>query len=185
MLTIYVSPRNQEITTVDGSKMTVKGTYVREVSGFISLQDLKPSSDLNDVEIVLMSRFFQKKLNLKENIKKAVLLFLQNYHAKQDISFDCYAFANLVRGVKLHEVPYMLKFWNISSVPLRKRAGSVIFLISDERFHHAAIYIGSGLYISVWGAGGDLEITTLSSMKRDFKAEKVVLAEPIYNTESQ
>lgn len=47
-----------------------------------------------------------------------------------------------------------------------------------ERFHHAAIYIGCGLCISVYGAGGDLEIATLQDMKRSFKTNQVVVATP-------
>lgn len=179
MLTIYVSPRDQQITTVNGTLMTVKAVFVREAGGFISLQDLKPPSDLDDLELVLVLRFFTKKIRLPADVKTAMLDFLRSYHAKQDISFDCYAFANLVKGAWSHKVPYMLKHWDTRVLPWRPRVGSVVFFLSGENhFHHAAVYIGAGLYISVWGAGGDLEIATLKSMKRDFGAERAVLAQP-------
>lgn len=179
MLTIYVSPRDQQITTVDGSHMTVKEMFVREAGGFVSLQDLEPPSDLDDLELVLVRRFFPKKLHITADVRAAMLDFLRSYHAKQDISFDCYAFANLVKGMEAHEVPCMLKYWEIRALPWRLRPGSVVFFLSGEnQFHHAAIYLDSGLHISVWGAGGDLEISTLKSMKRDFGAERAVLAIP-------
>lgn len=179
MLTIYVSPRDQQITTVDGSQMTVKEVFVREAGGFVSLQDLEPPSDLNDLELVLMRCFFPKKLDITDDAKTAMLDFLRSYHAKQDISFDCYAFANLVKGMETHKVPFMLKYWETRALPWRLRPGSVVFFLSGKnQFHHAAVYLGSGLYISVWGAGGDLEIATLKSMKRDYSAERAVLAIP-------
>lgn len=179
MLTIYVNPRDIPITTVDGCQMSVKLVMVREAGGFISLQDWETPTELNDVEIVLTRNFCPKRLQLPHNVRQAILHFLSRYHAKQDISFDCYAFANLVKGVEVHQVPLMLKYWNRRPKPLFVPIGSIIFFESSENtFHHAAVYIGHGLYISVWGAGGDLEVATLESMKRDYGAERVVLAQP-------
>lgn len=179
MLTIYVSPRDQQITTVDGVRMIVKEVFVRGAGGFVSLQDLEPPSDLNDLELVLVRRFFLKRIRIPADAKVAMLEFLRSYHAKQDISFDCYAFANLVKGVEAHKVPYMLKYWELRSLPWLVRPGSIVFFLSGEdHFHHAAVYIDSGLYLSVWGAGGDLEIATLKAMKRDYGAERIALAVP-------
>lgn len=179
MLTIYISPRNIQITTVDGSEMSVRGTFVCGESSYISLQDWEPQPELEDVEIILIKRFFAKKLRLPQDLLQAMIVFLQSYHAQQNISVDCYAFANMVKGIESHKVHFMLKYWETKPLPWYVPVGSVVFLKSGENhFHHAAIYIGSGLYISVWGAGGDLEIATLKSMKKDYGAEQVVLAQP-------
>lgn len=179
MVTIYVSPREIPITTVDGSHMTVKMVLVHEAGSFISLQDWEPPTELHDVKIVYVRRFCSKRLKIPQNVKGAILHFLSTYHAKQDITFDCYAFVNLVRGVEVHKVPYMLKYWRTRPLPRVLPLGSIVFFESGEnRFHHAAIYLGQGLYISVWGAGGDLEIAALKSMKRDYGAERVVFAQP-------
>jgi len=35
MLTIFVSPRNNQITTADGQVMTVKGLFVSEAGGLL------------------------------------------------------------------------------------------------------------------------------------------------------
>lgn len=179
MVTIYVSPREVPITTVDGRRMSVKLVLVHEAGGFISLQDWEPPTEIEEVELIWARRFYPKRFQLPQEVQQAMRFFLKRYHAKQDISFDCYAFANLTKGIEVHKVPYMLKYWNRRPLPWFVPIGGVVFFESGEnQFHHAAIYIGHGLYISVWGAGGDLEVATLKSMKRDYGAERVVLAEP-------
>lgn len=180
METIYIRSRNVSIITVDGYRMSVKQVLVRKESTFINLQDWEPPTDLDDIEIVLVrNRFCSKQIQLPANVKRAILHFLQHYHAKQDISFDCYAFANLVKGVSAHKVAFMLKYWNKQPKPWFISPGSIVFFESSKnRFHHAAVYLGHGLYLSVWGAGEDLEVATLQSMKSDYGAERVTLAEP-------
>lgn len=179
MKIIYVCSRDRTIITVDGCQTSVKLVVVREAGSFIRMQDWEPTTKLDDVEFVLVRKFFPKQFQLPHDVKRAILYFLQRYHAKQNISFDCYAFANLVKGVEFHEVPYMLKYWNREPKPWFVPIGSIVFFENGEnQFRHAAIYIGHGLYISVWGAGGDLEVATLKSMKRDYGAERVVLAQP-------
>ncbi len=180
MLTIYVSPHNRQIITADSQVMTVKEVFVREAGGLVSLYDFEPSIDLNDVQIVLVRRYLQNKiLKLPADLKLAMIHFLREYHGKINMEFDCYAFANLVKGVQVHKVRYMVNFWKLFPKPWIINFGSVIFFCNGRsHFHHAAIYIGSGLYISVYGAGGDLEVTTLKAMKRDYRANEVVLAKP-------
>lgn len=182
MLTIYVLLIDVPMITVDGLNMTVKMMLVHNENELILLRDFNPPSNLEDVEIFLVRRFTHRKFRLSSDVKRAILTFLQHYHAKQNIEFDCYSFANLTKGVEGHKVPFMSKYWDTKSIPWRVPIGSVIFFLSDkERFHHAAIYIGFELYISVWGAGGDLEVATLSSMKREYGAKEVVLAQPKTN----
>lgn len=180
MVTIYVSPREVSIITTDGYKMFVKLVLVKEAGNFIYLQDWEPPTEVGEVKLIWARRFYPKRLQLPPEVQQAIRFFLKQYHAKQDTSFDCYAFANLTKGVDVHEVPYMVKYWNRKPLPWFLPIGSVVFFESGvDQFHHAAIYIGHGLYLSVWGAGGDLEVATLKSMKRDYGAERVVLAEPI------
>ena len=181
MLTIFVSPRNHQITTADGQTMTVKGMFVSEAGRLVSLFDYQPPKDLNDVQIVLVRKYRKNKvLSLPADLKQAILSFLRNYHAKIDMSFDCYAFANLVKGVEVHKVPYMIAFWERKKKPWLPQPGSVVFYgIGETQFHHAAVYLGAGLYISVYGAGGDLEIATHRNMMRDYRAKHACLAEPL------
>jgi len=179
MLTIYVSPRDQRITDVTGHSATVKGTFVREGDGFKSLQDLRPSLEFTDVEFVYNRRFLPKTIHLNGEVRSAVVTFLRDYHAQQDISFDCYAFAGLIKGVERNDKSLLHLHWTLYFPFLGVRPGDVIFLLSGRNnFHHAAVYLGSGLYLSVWGAGGDLEVATLKSMMRDLMATKLRIARP-------
>jgi len=178
MPTIYVSPRETLLVTIDGLRMAVKIVKIREKDDFVNLQDWRPPPDLKDIEIVLVKKIFCRKLRLPSYLKLAMLNFFQTYHAKQNIDFDCYAFANTVKSVESHKVTYMLRHWVIKALPWRLGVGYVVFFRTDNIFHHAAVYIGSNLYISVWGAGGDLEIASLKAMKRDYGAKEVVLAQP-------
>jgi hypothetical protein len=184
MLTIFVSPRDNQVTTADGQVMTVKGLFVSEAGGFVSLFDYQPPKDLNDVQIVLVRKYRKNKiLELPADLKKAILSFLRDYHARIDMSFDCYAFANLVKGVKVHKVPYMIDFWERKKKPWRLTPGAVVFYGSGKtQFHHAAIYLGAGLYVSVYGAGGDLEVSTHQNILRDFCVQTTCLAEPLSTT---
>ncbi len=180
MVNIIVSRHEVPIITMDGRRMFVKLVLVHEADDFIHLQDWEPSKNQEEVNLILIRRFSQKRLDLPDEIQQSISFFLQNYHAKQDTSFDCYAFVNLTKGVETHTAPQMLKYWKRRPLPWLLPIGSVVFLESgDNQFHHAAVYLGHGLCISVWGAGGDLEVATLKAMKRDYGAESVVLAEPI------
>ncbi|MCA9356899.1 hypothetical protein H6784_03370 [Candidatus Nomurabacteria bacterium] len=180
MLTIYVSPHSHQLTTADGQVMTVRGVFVSKEGGLVSLRDFESPSDLEDVQIILVQgRLKHKILRLPMDLKQAIIRFLCEYHARINIEFDCYAFANMVKGVEIHKVHDMVAFWKTSHKPRRMPLGSIVFLLSgDNAFHHAAIYISSSLYISVYGAGGDFEVATLKAMKRDYHASEVVVAHP-------
>jgi hypothetical protein len=179
LLTIYIDTRPHPIINADGSQMTVCGLYIFEGEEFHHIRGLKSFSNINGVKLIIRNRPFYKKLQLPDDLNAAISSFLQTKHAKQDIKFDCRAFANSVKGVEQHEIAHLLQFWDLKPKPHKLKTGDVIFFTSGTNsFHHAAIYIGSGLYISVYGAGGDLEVATLKDMKRDFKAEHVLLATP-------
>jgi len=85
------------------------------------------------------------------------------------------------------ERPHNIKVWDkfreVRPNRWRRRVGDVVFLLSEkrQRFHHAAVYIGLGLYLSIYGGGGYLEAATLKDMKRDYKASDVLLVTPRSN----
>jgi hypothetical protein len=180
MITIYVRHETVPIISVDGRRMTVKCMWVADAGNQVALPKWEPSSPINQVSMVLQKRFRPVPLPIPPQVSNAIVHFLQKYHARQNVSFDCYAFSNLVAGVTPHQVTHMLRFWKRRPLPFRLPIGSVVFFESGiDGFHHAAVYIGHHLYLSVWGAGGDLEVATLRSMKRDFGASRIVLGEPI------
>lgn len=179
MLTILVSQKDITVSDVTDFIARVRNTIVKEGDKYTNLQDLKPFQEYEDVEAVLIGRFFKWRLCLTDDVKAGIKLFMKKYHAQQNLNIDCYAFANLVKNVEAHKTPSMFLHWRIKRLWGRPKLGSVIFLVkSKNQFRHAAIYVGRGLYISVWGAGGDLEIASLKSMKKDFEADRVELAVP-------
>lgn len=181
MLTLFVDPKKIVVQTVDGVRLSVYPIRIFRGPDPEFLNDCTNLSEVKDMRIFLRrwKRFW--KLRIHPDTKKAVVKFLNHYHTKQDITFDCYAFANLVRGISAHSVAYANKYWSMQIKRRWSRVGDVIFLqgTADNYFRHAAVYIGWGLYISVYGAGGDLEIATLSDMQREFEADFVVVATPI------
>ncbi|MFT7644659.1 MAG: hypothetical protein ACI9BF_000310 [Candidatus Paceibacteria bacterium] len=175
----YPSSHNRQIPIVDNQNLTLEIKYINNRVGYVGLFDFEPCANLDDTEIILKWTCFSKKLQLTKELKRAVINFLHEHHGKHNWFFDCYSFANLVKDVPFHEAGHSLKFWDTFRLSGRLPVGSVVFLNSDRNhFRHAAIYIGLGIYISVWGSRGDLEISTLSNMKRKWEATKAVLAKP-------
>ncbi len=182
MLTIFVSRRKQRIITADGSRMKVRRAYVRQGGQMQYLQEPETFEDLSGVRIVVKEWCKLRRLPRNDKVEQAIIKFLREHHAKQNIKFDCYAFANLTHGVEVHPCCYLHKHWDTKPFDGRLEVGGAVFFITPGKemsnFHHAAIYIGRGLYISVYGAGGDLEISTLRDMKKFYKAKQVLLGVP-------
>lgn len=184
MLTLIVTQKKEKIVLTDGWCMNVYETVIKKHDKFLDFQEQTKFTDIKDVEISVEKWFLPfraRKLKLTQNIKKSIIDFLHNQHAKSDLSFDCYSFACSVCGIDPNQkIKYLRQFWNLRRYWRLKKVGDVVFLcdIANNFFRHAAIYIGSGLYISVYGGGGDLEITTLKDMKKDYKSKNVVLAIP-------
>lgn len=181
MLDVYVSPRQELIETDDGKHMTVQAVFTKKEDSLLPLNQRADFPKIHDVRIILLGTFSMKPFAVPLHVREAITDFLSRYHARQDLSFDCYSFANLIGKVPAHKVSHLLAYWDIKPKCWYKRlkAGSVVFLLGGENhFHHAAVFIGKGLYISVYGAGGDLEVSTLPDMLRDYGANRFVVATP-------
>jgi len=182
MLTILVSRKKQKIITADNETMQVRRAYVWENGSPQFLQQRKTFEDLTGVEIVVKEWYGLRKLPLTSKVEEAILKFLRDYHITQDMGFSCYSFASLVHGVTSPFGCNMHDFWSERPYKWRIKVGDALFLIRPidkevSLFCHAAIYIGRGLYISVYGAGGTLEISTLKDMQLFYNA-KAYIAEP-------
>ena len=182
MLTILVSRFKVNIITVDGRNCQVQGAFVERNGHFVHMRACESFPDIAAVEIVVMRwrRFWTLMIPMR--VQESVIAFLRQYHGKCDLSFDCYAFVNLVWGIPQHKVIDAQTHWKTRPYWLwsRPRPGDVVFLLNEELnfFYHAAVYLGMGLYLSVYGAGGDLEITSLRDMKRAFGAAYTRFAQP-------
>ncbi len=181
MLILKTGSVKQTISDLDGKKFNVYQVIVCDEKGRNQeLQDYGNFVNLRKVEIIAHRGRSVKKLNIDLNTHQSIVDFLNYYHAKQDLSFDCYSFVNMAHEVKQHHKMILEDFWDIKLYQKRLKIGDVVFLVNKKSnyFYHAAIYIGFGLYVSVYGVGGDMEISTLKDMKKDFGAELVLTATP-------
>lgn len=177
---LEIGYRKISMLTEDGQIMPVREMLTQQMGEIKSVRAFTDFDSLDTVEFVFKLGPFKKRLAIGADVQKAVITHLKLYHTKRDMTFDCYAFANLVRSVPSHPVKYMRAYWDTKVLSRKPKDGEVVFLVNmeDTSFYHAAIYLGMGLYISVWGGGGDIEVATLRDMKIGFNAKKVFLATP-------
>jgi len=145
-----------------------------------AVQCFEEFEDLKEVRFVFSFWFLRLEIPVDDGVQNAVINHLRLYHTKRDLSYDCYAFANTVRGVPPHKVQWMRRYWDTSLLRGKPNRGDIVFLVNEEdtTFHHAAVYLGMGLYLSVWGGGGDIEVATLNDMKIGFSTDTVYLVTP-------
>lgn len=179
MLTITLGSIKEFIRTADGKSMVVLSATVLIANQQIRLNEVQKFDAVDDVEIMVQTKSSVTRLDLEPATKKGIIEFLTQYHAQTNMNFDCYAFANLVQDQPVHKCTHMLRFWDIKSATELGIGGTVFFLDADDlRFRHAAIYLGSRLFVSVYGAGGDLEFSTFNDMESDFGASDAAMALP-------
>lgn len=177
---LEIGYRKISMLTADGQIMPVRELLTQQRGEIKSVKGFTEFDDLDTVQFVFRWGLFTQRIPIDSGVEKAIIAHLRLYHAKADLSFDCYAFANLVRGVPSHPIKYMRAYWETAVLTKKPKGGDVVFLVNmeDTTFYHAAIYLGVGLYLSVWGAGGDMEVATLQDMKIGFNSQKVFLATP-------
>ncbi len=171
---IFVSPKKILTRYECGSQVRGFPLWVGSLSERRRLDDGEYRG-FNGLVTLHVRRWFGiwQPLNLPEAITSAVERFLKEFHAPQDYNFDCYSFATLVVGLPLHNKEYLIDYWKVKKVRLRRfRRGDIIFLVSErqQRFGHAAVCIGKGYFLSVQGAGGSLSVSTLSDLRKLYKA---------------
>lgn len=187
MLTIIIGSKKGVVTTADGRRMKVFPAFVEKRGKAARLNHCENPGEVDSVEMVFArdsgASLVRERLELPSLLRRATVLFLNHYQWKQDIAVDCYAFACMAHEVHRHDKFFMLSYWDLSPIRHVPDVGQVIFLMGnmgrpDMFFAHAAVYLGRGMFISVYGAGGQLEFSTLRDMVRDFRADDVLLATP-------
>jgi len=181
MHTLFVGPARCIIYTSDCPHLEVYPLYVRGRDGLVLLEEKGSFADIDDVKIVALRTFLgirtSRQLPLTAGIKIAISKFLFHFHLKDAMSFDCYSFACLVNGVEDEgrvDAAEFRRKWRRVSKPWMYRPGDTVLLVNNDfGFKHAAVYAGHNLWLSVYGAGGELQISRLSDMKRDFDAPLV------------
>ncbi len=182
MLTIVVPSRKIRTMTADGSVMAVRPMLVKRDGRLKHLQEQITFSSLDRIRLVLRTRWKYKRFPRIDRVEEALKQFLSTHQIQGDLFFDCYAFVNMVHGIKSHRFGEMSCYWKPTPETQEPFLGDVAFLFGRAKdgwhFRHAAIYIGFKSYLSVYGAWGDLEISTLKDMKRDFCATKAIHVRP-------
>jgi len=187
MLTITIGPKKGVVITADRRYVKIFPAFIEQQGETVRLNDYARSGEIDHVEILLVQEnkpsSTKQRLELAQGHEKGIVHFLNRYQCEQNMSFDCYAFATMINDLPQHAKLHALTHWNFEPIRSLPKAGQTIFLMSafdDENmiFAHAAVYLGSDLFISVYGAGGQLEFSTLRDMIRDFRANDVLLATP-------
>ena len=179
MLTLIIGRRKLRIISADKVRFKVQPVYVRHGKKFRYFQSCTAFTDTAHIRIVRKTRTGYARLPRSAKLERAIAWYLANYHEKVDMTFDCYAFACLYAGKPSHNRTMLLEHWKLEAFRT-PQAGEVVFLANTahHEFSHAAIYLGSELYLSVYGAGGDLQVATLHDMQRGFLHKTPLIATP-------
>lgn len=182
MSSILIAPLRVEIQTTDGAHFLVRHAFFEENDGSLrSLHDGKPFPPMDHVEICLLAkkRHGRRSLPVPPHVSRVVAHFLSHQQGI-DHEEDCYDFMGKVAGMPAHDKKLLLRYWREKRFLLWRRPGDVVFFIDRHRSHfmHAALYIGRGLYLSVYGKNGDLEFASLSDMKEGFSAREIITVIP-------
>lgn len=174
MTTLYITPYRVDSTDSEGQKFLVR-TLLLETEGVVlNLHADEPLTITTPFEVRRLKKAWGKvwsrRMYIPEPVLTAMNEFLRKYQGKQH-TLDCYDFVGMAYKVRRHDKRYFYRFWK-EARKFRRKPGDVVFLLTrkTQYFHHAAVYIGDGLYVSVYGKSGDLEITTLRDMKCAYKA---------------
>lgn len=121
---------------------------------------------------------------LSSQLRRAIARTLNRYNGKFEHSFDCHAFVHLACGVPLERDRPILNRWEPIAWSDGPNPGEAVFFVDLEHFifHHSAIFLGRGLYLSVYGKGGILQISALSDMVHDYDTRHILRMRP-RNTE--
>ena len=135
------------------------------------LDDLSTFSER--LKVVLLIEREDKRLEDLKLSKKAlngIAYFLKNHHGKYDLGYDCRALCNSIANIPHHDFDEINDYWDmgVDNEALEKPGTIVYFQTltpledggTEIHFHHAALCIDKNLYLSVWGAGGELTVTT-------------------------
>ena len=120
------------------------------------------------------------RLRLPQKVHDGIIEYLRLRSEHSNDQLDCYAFACLASGLPLPEytereepVTPISEIWRVVS-PRTPKAGDVIVFEASKDTHdwfrHIAVYVGKGLYASVFGFGGELEVATLPELMKMWAA---------------
>ncbi|MCF7898875.1 MAG: hypothetical protein K9L31_02910 [Candidatus Pacebacteria bacterium] len=160
--------------------LTAFRTFVIKDEEEYDLCDYFGFQDSSCIEICTNIWMLLVNLNITPEIKRVVINFLCSQHVVRDKEYDCYLFVCEYYKIENHKKKYLMEYWELKKQRFWPKVGDVLFLLdtSKQVFKHAAIYVGYGLYVSIYGAGGDIHFATLKDMKKSFGGKDIFLATP-------
>jgi hypothetical protein len=182
MPAIIITPWRVDSIDPEGRVFRVRQLSFEKDGEYRNLHDGKPFEAEDSLEIRRIVRKWGRlrsvTLTVPSALLRAITIFLSEHHGKEH-ALDCYDFANLVAGIPPHDKSVLFAYREQRRRFVR-RPGDTVFLIrkKEYQFRHAAIYLGHGLYISVYGRNGDLEVASLHDMKRNYGAKDVLTVVP-------
>ena len=183
MITLVQIVIDSRTSGVAPTEVDANRVYRARVSGK-DLYEMKIDLPVTDVSISWKRRYWPaKRIPISNALRKGILAYLNDYNVQRDLFFDCYAFANVANGVPSHPPKLVRKFWKIHLDAFTPENGHTIFLMQASGkdryvFRHAAICIDTNLFVSVYGAWGNLRFASLHDMMKEYEADALVKATP-------
>lgn len=178
-LHVLVKRSKEKIESADGQEFLVYRTVLAGSDIRLTEADAERTSHVRDVRIDKQNRSGNRDLKVDEPIRYTIARFLRLHDGNEE--FDCYSFVNLLHRLPLFEnKAYLRSRWTLERASGKQAPGAVLFLMNKDgsEFKHAAVCLGSDIFVSVYGKGGQLEFSALNDMRHDFRAEAVFLATP-------
>ncbi len=160
-----------------------------KIVDFYSLRNLK---NTKDVEVWLQNNKKFRKMKLPGNVLEAISKYISLQSNDENYNIDCFAFCCLAAGLQIparnednRRTEGDFDRWELETSDWIS-PGDVYFLYHRKReegknhyaFRHAAIYLDNGLFVSVYGAYGELVFSTMEDMERDFDANLTFRVRP-------
>jgi len=179
---MLVTRAKEKIETACGMEFLVRRTVLAGSAVHLNSYAPEHFADVAEIRIDKQNRSGNRDVKIPPDVSRGIARFLRLYNHPKNDDFDCYSFANLLHRFPLFEPKaYLLSRWSLERLSGKPDPGGVVFLMEGrENFKHAAIYLGADIYVSVYGAGGQLEFSELNDMRHDFRASSVFLATPAH-----
>lgn len=184
---IYIDHKSSPLITAEGIHMSMREMFVERQGALTPVRHIERFDNVTDVDLFMLLPGGLSRLNATALVRANIAQFLREQHARVEMDYMCFNFAHQMafgepRPKHNHSGDPYWKYIPIHAAWLLPRGAIIKLHRGTENgrtpFAHAAVYLGKRLFISVYGAGGDLEVSTLDDMKRDFKAPYVVRSIP-------
>lgn len=146
---------------------------------------MRGSQSVTDVQYVqadsLRVLVHGREVNLPDLIHRRLLQFFRERPDLQSTNFDCYEFAAFLNAIKDRMSRYeILEHWDVKKAKHMKPGDTVLLTRGGigSVMEHAAIHLGSNLYLSEAGYDGCLFVCSLEQLQSAYQAPRVHKASP-------